>query len=351
MVPKRRSKKSREIRAFTLANLTNHPKDIAQVVARKFEISRQAAVRHVKTLVDEGLLETQGKTKARSYQLKVLIDESFTIALRDHPEEDVVWRNSVLPILERIQISQNVTHICQYGFSEILNNAIDHSETEYVFIEIKLTCVSIRISVTDFGVGIFQKLQRELSLNDPRHALLELTKGKLTTNTDTHTGEGIFFTSRMFDEFSILSGDLFFRAKTANQDWLIESEDRDATKGTRVSMEMGIYSQRTTEEVFSRYSSGELEYGFSRTLIPVKIAKYSNERLVSRSQAKRILARVDKFREIVLDFSGIAFVGRSFVDEIFRIFPRDHPDIKIYPVNVSSEVEETIRGATPLPPS
>ena len=55
-------------------------------------------------------------------------------------------------------------------------------------------------------MGIFKKIQKALDLLDERHAILELAKGKLTTDPKHHTGEGIFFTSRMFDEFTILSG-------------------------------------------------------------------------------------------------------------------------------------------------
>ncbi len=36
-------------------------------------------------------------------------------------------------------------------------------------------------------------------------AVLELYKGKLTTNLKEHSGEGIFFSSRMLTEFAILS--------------------------------------------------------------------------------------------------------------------------------------------------
>ena len=65
----------------------------------------------------------------------------------------------------------------------------------------------------DNGVGIFKKIQTELRLLDERHAILELAKGKLTTDPKRHTGEGIFFSSRMFDQFDILSGGIFFTHK------------------------------------------------------------------------------------------------------------------------------------------
>ena len=338
-------RRSKDIRGFILINVEKHPKDIIRKVSEHFSISRQAAGRHIKTLVDADLLETQGKTRAKSYQLKPLVDKQFLIALANGPEEDIVWRESVLPLLSPVKIRQNVVDICQYGFTEILNNALHHSLTTHVVIHIILTGVSVEMRVLDSGIGIFQKLQQELGLNDPRHALLEITKGKLTTDPDNHTGEGIFFTSRMFDKFSILSGGLFFSARTGGRDWLIESEERQASTGTYVSMQMNIHSTRTTTEIFDRYTSEEGEYGFSRTLVPVKLAQYGTEQLVSRSQARRVLARFDKFKEIVLDFSGVPFIGRAFADEIFRIFPREHPDIHLYPIQTSDTVEKAINLA------
>lgn len=48
-------------------------------------------------------------------------------------------------------------------------------------------------------------------MDDERDAILELSKGKLITDAENHAGEGIFFTSRVFDEFAVISGGLFFR--------------------------------------------------------------------------------------------------------------------------------------------
>ena len=346
MTVKKGSGRSKGVRDFILRNVEKYPRDIARQVSRHFSISRQAAGRHIKALVEAGLLEAQGKTRAKSYQLKPVVDEQFFIALADGPEEDIVWRKSVLPLLSPLNMRQNVTDICQYGFTEILNNALHHSLTTHVVIHIILTGVSVEMRILDSGIGIFQKLQQELGLHDPRHALLEITKGKLTTDPDNHTGEGIFFTSRMFDEFSILAGDLFFSARTGGRDWLIESEERPSSTGTYVKMKMNIYSPRTTTEIFDRYTSEEGEYGFSRTLVPVKLAQYGTEQLVSRSQARRVLARFDRFKEIVLDFSGVPFIGRAFADEIFRIFPRQHPDIHLYSIHASGAVEEAINLAS-----
>jgi hypothetical protein len=44
----------------------------------------------------------------------------------------------------------------------------------------------------DHGVGIFEKIMKHFNLADAREALLELSKGKLTSDPRNHSGEGIF---------------------------------------------------------------------------------------------------------------------------------------------------------------
>jgi len=184
-------------------------------------------------------------------------------------------------------------------------------------------------------------------LDDERHAILELSKGKLTTDPARHTGEGIFFTSRMFDRFSLGSGQLFVGCRRGKGDWLLE--DRDYTfEGTTVKLEIDPLSNRTTKEIFERYATDQDDYAFSRTHVVVELGRqFPGEKMVSRSQAKRVMARLDGFREVVLDFQGIDDIGPAFADEIFRVFQNEHPGSRITPVNLSEQVERMIRRAMP----
>ena len=63
----------------------------------------------------------------------------------------------------------------------------------------------------------------------------------------------------------------------------------------------------------------------------MKLARYGNENLISRSQAKRLLARLEKFKIVMLDFEDVATIGRAFADEIFRVFTNNHPEIQCDP--------------------
>jgi len=69
------------------------------------------------------------------------------------------------------------------------------------------------------------------------------------------------------------------------------------------------------------------------------------DKLVSRSQAKRVTARLDRFKEIVLDFRRVDTIGPAFADEIFRVFQRAHPGIHVRWVNAGPDVERMIRRA------
>lgn len=334
-------KRTASIRQFILENIEDHPTDITSVVSSTFDISRQASHRHIQKLVNEGRVIATGATRDRKYEVRPLVDFSVELSLNGL-EEDRVWRQHVRPLLENLP--SNVLQICQYGLTEIVNNAIDHSEGTKLAIFLKRTYKLVEMNLIDNGVGIFAKIQKELNLDDQLHAILELSKGKLTTDPAHHTGEGIFFTSRMFDEFSILSGKLYFKHFEPDNDWLLENAN-EVHKGTDVQMIINGKSNRTTKQVFDRFTV-EGDYGFSKTHVPVFLAAYGDENLISRSQAKRLLARFERFKEIVLDFENVDTIGQAFADEIFRVFQKQHPTIHFVSINTNKQVQDMITRAT-----
>lgn len=337
-------RQTQEIQNFIIANIEEHPSDISILTAEKFSITRPGVLKHINKLIKEGLITVEGKTRDRKYTLKPIVDSTMKFALGGL-EEDVVWRQNIQPALQGIP--PNINQICAYGFTEMLNNAIDHSNGKNVRVSIKRTLKKIEIIITDDGVGIFNKIQKELGLNDVLHSILELSKGKLTTDPKRHTGEGIFFSSRIFDMFSITSGKLLFShtGKPDNidgSDWLLEHKT-DLVKGTRIQMEIRLDATRTTKEVFDYYSGDEPS--FSKTHVPVFLAQYGDENLISRSQAKRLLTRFDRFKEIILDFQNVDSIGQAFADEIFRVFKNQHPNINVRPVNANEQVTNMILRA------
>jgi hypothetical protein len=287
-------KRGGEIRQFILDNVEQHPKDIATLTAQTFDISRQAVNKHTQHLVAQKALLIRGTTRNRLYFLRPLVQWKQMYPLDTTREEDVVWRRDIRPLLK--ELPSNVLHIWQYGFTEMLNNAIDHSAGQYVGVQVAQTAAVTEMMIADNGEGIFKKIQRELDLYDEQHAVLELAKGKLTTAPAHHTN---------------------------------------------VFMKLQNKSARTTQQVFDSFTSDE-EYGFTKTVIPVRLAQYGDEKLVSRSQAKRLLARIEKFKVVIFDFDGVEAIGQAFADEVFRVFRQQHREIESIYINANEHVQQML---------
>lgn len=325
------------VRRYIINNVEKYPADIAKHAAEHFQITRQAVNKHLQRLVDERALTQTGKTRSRTYKLPLLAEWQKDYQMSTALAEDVAWRNDVLPSLGKMP--DNVRDIWYYGFTEMFNNVIDHSCGTLVNIRLKKTAATAEIVLYDNGVGIFKKIQTALNLLDERHAVLELAKGKLTTDPQHHTGEGIFFASRMFDDFQILSGGVYFSHKFgATEDWILKGEK--FSSGTAVWMKLDNHTARTTKKVFDQFTSGD--YGFTKTVVPVRMAQYGDEKLISRSQAKRLLARIDCFKTVIFDFSGVVAIGQAFADEVFRVFARQHPEIELAAFMANTAVKQMI---------
>jgi len=173
-----------------------------------------------------------------------------------------------------------------------------------------------------------------------------LSKGKLTTDPKRHTGEGIFFTSRAFDYFLIESKGLQFSHQEIREtDKFEESGIRAAKIGTSVLMVIDRNSQRELEDIFDQFSSGPEEFRFNKTVVPIKLLQYGTENLISRSQAKRVMARIQQFEKVVFDFTDIENIGQAFADEIFRVYSIAHPGIDILAINMNEPVTKMVNRA------
>ena len=75
---------------------------------------------------------------------------------------------------------------------------------------------------------------------------------------------------------------------------------------------------------------------------PVKLMEYEGELLLSRSQAKKLITRFDKFLEVVFDFQGVTEIDQAFADEVFRVFRNMHPNVHLVPINCSPTVQRMI---------
>ena len=328
----------KEVQGFVVTAVAGGERNLSKQIQDRFGVARATASKYIRNLVDQHVIR---RVKPGQYEL-VKKKETVRLPLKDL-QEHVDWTDSIEPLLS--DLPSNGKEIWQHGCTEMINNAIDHSEGQYLSVIVDRDPMKTEVVVYDNGIGIFRKIANALILEDDRHAVLELAKGKFTTDPDNHTGEGIFFTSRMFDDYDISSGDVFFKhdSKT-DEDWVLGEEYRSKIPrpGTHVFMALNNESDRKLQDVFDQYADDEGDYAFDKTVVPVKLLAYGDERLVSRSQAKRLLARFDRFRTVVLNFEGVDSIGQGFADEVFRVFPQLHPDVELVPINANERVSQMI---------
>lgn len=325
-----------------LRALAEHPQDLVRHVSQEVGLSRQAVHRRVSKLIEWGWVTGEGETRARLYRWRPLL----RVAVPPGLAEDRVWRESLLPALAHVP--QPALEILAYGVQEVINNAVDHSAAQELVLVLKPFPDSTEVYVEDDGVGVFRKLVRAFSLEDERHAAFELSKGKLTSDPQRHTGEGLFFTSRACDRFLLWSGSVCLGH--AEGAWNVTEdlqlvEEAEHRPGTAVRLCVHHTTERSLPELFERFTIDRDVPEFARTSIVVKLAGREGESFVSRSQARRIMARTHLFSEVVLDFDALESIGPAFADEIFRVHRCEHPELSISTRNTTARVDGMIQRA------
>ncbi|MBK7422113.1 MAG: DUF4325 domain-containing protein [Propionivibrio sp.] len=328
-----------DLRRSMLAAIALDGSNVAARLAVQHGVSRQSASAWLARLKTEGVITSSGVGRGVSYRLATLAQVQ-QVYMREGLSEDRVWRESIAPRLG--DLPANVRDIWHYAVTEMVNNAIDHSASERVTVKLLRDALNSTVYVADEGEGIFLKIQRALNLYDPREAILELAKGKMTTDPANHTGEGIFFSSKVMDAFAIRSGTLHFMHDEWGADVLLERPAE--APGTLVLMRLANDSERRLNEVFDQFAAPE-EYTFAKTIVPVRLAQHEGEKLVSRSQARRLTQRFELFQTVVLDFAGVEEIGQAFADEVFRVFRLAHPATALLPIHMTPAVDNMFKRA------
>lgn len=330
-----------DIEQFVLQAVAAKRRNLANLIQNQFGVSRATANNYLRALVRRGLIVHPGRGM---YELARFEDSIFADV--KGLEEHAVWEDKIQLLLK--DLPPNAVNIWHYGCTEMINNVIDHSESVALRIKVARSVQATNIEIHDEGVGIFRKIARALKLEDDRHSVLELSKGKVTTDPANHTGEGIYFSSRAFDEFKILSGGVSFEHNCDDEeDWILGDERPiEHIYGTSVYMTLSNATERKLQDIFDEYATDTEDYRFDKTIVPVKLLQYGDDRLVSRSQAKRLMGRFDRFRTVVLNFEKVESIGQAFADEVFRVFPSQHPEVEIIPINANEQVTRMMRRAT-----
>ncbi len=318
-------------------------------IARKLgNVSRQAASQHLRHLVKQGLLVKRGRTIGSYYILTkkaslLPSDQVKTRLLRQNLEEHKVFNalRDQAPFIRALK--DNVNSIIFYAFSEMLNNAIEHSQSKWVEVEINRDTTNLHFIISDFGIGVFRNVMRTRHLKSELEAIQDILKGKTTTAPHSHSGEGIFFTSKVADLFILDSFGYRLRVDNLIDDVFIEKPE-SLNRSNRVEFSITLDSKRHLNDVFSRFVVDPREPGFNKTEIKVRLFIVGNV-YISRSQARRILTGLEKYESVTFDFDKVTTVGQAFADEIFRVFKNLHPKIQLEAINMIETVKFMVERA------
>lgn len=330
------AKKQKKIQTSSVQSILKEP------------VSRQYINRILREIVQSGELVRFGAGAGTFYTLPAnvmsLQNELTKILKNQNLKEHEIYFDFEKKLHLKETLDENVYSIFTYAFSEMLNNAIEHSQSE----KIKITYLDNKelfsFIIRDYGVGAFKNVMEKHSLKSEIEAIQDILKGKTTTNPESHSGQGIFFTSKIADLFVLESYGYRLRVDNRIPDLFIE-EVSPIIKGTKVMFSISANSEKHLSDLFKEYQTDPDGYDFDKTKILIKLFTMGTV-YVSRSQARRVMASLEKYKHIVLDFQKVPTIGQAFADEIFRVFKSRHPNIKIEPINMDETVEFMIRRAS-----
>lgn len=316
-------------------------------IAKASGFSRAYVSRILAEMCTEGTIARVGKSHQTKYVLAT--NEAFALAkkeiysfvggfVRVGLHEDFVFSQiqKETGILDGIR--ENVLNILRWSVTEMINNAIEHSESDKVLVKMKRDGNVISFSITDYGIGIFNKLKMVFGFSDEISAVQHLLKGKQTTDEKHHSGLGIFFTSKMLNRMSIESGEKEIIFDNNIGDVFVKMISPRV--GTVISGAVKLDTNVSPKKVFDEFTNQET-FEFTKTKVLVKMYKLGRN-LISRSEAKRMLFGLDKFETIVLDFKDVETVGQGFADEVFRVWQNLHSNIQIEYENANEIVSAMI---------
>ncbi|MDP3778417.1 MAG: DUF4325 domain-containing protein [bacterium] len=319
----------------------------------QFNVSRQYANLLISALVAEHKLIKLGSTKKAFYVLPEYAkthQDIFPLQYAKAFKNERLEEHRVLAQIEETfptlkNLPENLRSIFTYAFSEMFNNAIEHSKSVRISVEVSVEKKVLSFTIQDSGIGVFRNVMKQRVLNSELEAIQDILKGKTTTLPKSHSGEGIFFTSKAGDVFVLDSFGYQLIVDNEKSDVFVKTVKK-IKRGTRVMFKISALSDRHLQEVFKKYATltGQSDYGFDKTEIRVKLYTIGGVN-ISRSQARRVLAGLEKFKVIVFDFDKVPTVGQAFADEVFRVFHYKYPHIKLEVENMTEGVRFMVERA------
>jgi hypothetical protein len=149
----------------------------------------------------------------------------------------------------------------------------------------------ITIRITDDGEGLFAHLQSGLGLAHVLDAAGELTKGKRTTWSERHSGEGIFFTSKVVDLFRISANGFRLTIDNERDDSALGTSN--VSVGSVVELKLGLPPTKTLRSVFDAFTDDDQRFSKSRPTVKLFETGLA---FISRSEARRVLNEMETFK-------------------------------------------------------
>ena len=221
-------------RAERLRDLVDRRGEVAnRDVVKALRISSATAHRLLHALVTGEVLERHGKGPAARYRLRP-VRRRFRL---DGLEEDRAWSEVAERVARTRPLAPEEAQSLRYAATEIINNAVEHSRGTWVDVGVEFQAAGSTVAtVRDNGVGVFRRVCEDFGFASPHDAIVQLEKGKLTSDPSRHSGEGLFFSSKAVARF---------RLESQGVSWIVDSLAADsavgkgaALRGTQVVLEV-----------------------------------------------------------------------------------------------------------------
>lgn len=114
----------------------------------------------------------------------------------------------------------------------MIASCVDHSRGRAVEVAVAFEKGGITVTtVQDDGIGVFRRVCEDFGYATPADAIVQLEKGKLTSDPARHSGEGLFFSSKAVTRFRLESQGIAWVVDNEVHDSAIAPATRGAERG------------------------------------------------------------------------------------------------------------------------
>lgn len=265
------------------------------------------------------------------------------IARLDVPfDEFRIWQQRIRPECEAAGAEPAALALLEHVCTEMLNNVVDHSASPDCCVELEADSAWLVLRIVDHGVGVFHRVATGLGLEAIDDALIELVKGKTTTDPSNHSGEGLFFSVRACDWFSLSANGYVITWTDGAHPQMAKYGNSQPDYGTEVKLKVAKTTSHNLRSLFDEFCPAPDNH-FSKTVVPLGVMFKAQGGLVSRSQGKRAVHGLNRFVEVTFDFADVPQINQGFADEVFRVWRQANPGINIAVTNAADDVRSMLR--------